>query len=743
MTLSDPVLTPRQLQAVIDASGDCIKVLDLDARLLSMNLGGQQVMEVTDFRQCQDLLLTSVWEGDNRARLEAALDAARAGETRTFEGTARTFAGTPRWWKMTVSPLRDDDGQITHLLSISTDITASRAAEDARQAAQSQLEQHAQTLEQRVRQQTQDLEERATALDAFVRFTEAVGTDTDLHHLAQQAAAVVQAQLSDVSVMYYELDPAAARWRGVVWSQDVSPDIVAQVRAGVPLEAPDFAEAVRRGVAVFVGGWEAEDNSLPAATAYGAAGFIPLLIAGEIRAIFSVGKRAAREWPARDQAIVRAVARGLGLALERAFQAQQLRQQRDDLDRRTRQLETLLQLTEDLSETPDAATLIRRAQASVLSLLPPGFAAYYEPQDGHWQVRVQTGWSGSADLQAHMDAGFPLGQTPSFDEVARTGEPAFVEVYDPATDVDQEVAQGVATHATLPLLIGGQVRGVFNVPLFESRSWTAADRAVLLTTVRHLGAIIERTERSAQLVRSNAELQAANQELEAFTYSVSHDLRTPVRHVDGFITLARRELARGDMARAERHLGVVVEAAQRMDTLLDAMLTLSRAGRAVLNVQAVPLGRLAEQAVNDVTLLFPDQPVRWSIGPLPTVQGDVVTLQQVFRHLLENAVKYSQGQAEVEVQVWAEERDQEWDVFVRDRGVGFDPLYAGKLFGAFQRLHSQQEFTGAGIGLATVKRIVTRHGGRVWAESTPGEGATFGLSLPKTVPASRTAPDGF
>jgi PAS domain S-box-containing protein len=733
MTSSDSPLTPRQLQAVIDASGDCIKVLDLDARLLTMNLGGQEVMEIADFGQCRNTVLTSFWEGDDRARLEAALDAARAGETRTFEGAARTFKGTPKWWKVTVSPLFDDQGRPTHLLSISSDVTARKAAEDARQAAQTQLEEYARTLEQQVRQQTQALEERATALDAFVSFTEAVGTDTDLHRLAQQAVTAVQAQLREVSVAYYELDAAAAVWRGAVWSEEVGSEIVAQIQAGVPLDAPEFAEAVRTGEAVFMEDWEAE-NGAPAETAvYGAAGFVPLVLGGEVRAVFTVGKRTARQWTPRDQAVVRAVARGLGLALERAVQAQELTRQRDALDRRTRELDTLVQLTEEQSDTPNPLTLIGRAQALVLRLLPAGFAAYYEPQGGRWRLRVQTGESRSATLQAHMDTGFPVGQTPSFDQVAQTGEAAFVDVYDPGADVDRVVAQGVAAHATLPLIIGGQVRGLFNVPLFESRLWTASDQAVLLTAVHYLGVVIERVERRTELIRSNAELQAANQELEAFTYSVSHDLRTPVRHVEGFAMLAGKEMAQGNPARAERHLGVVVEAAERMNALLDAMLTLSRAGRAVLNLQVVPLQRLVDQAQNDVTLMFPDRPVTWAIGPLPTVEGDVTTLQQVFRHLLDNALKYSQNAAEVQVEVWAEERETDWAIYVRDRGVGFNPMYAGKLFSAFQRLHTQQEFAGTGIGLATVKRIVTRHGGQVWAEGSPGEGATFGFSLPKTL----------
>lgn len=728
---SNPLLTPQQLQAVIDANGDCIKVLDLDARLLAMNLGGQQVMEIPDVQQCHNVLLTSWWEGDDRARLEAALEAARGGETRTFIGTARTFTGIPKWWQVTVSPLRDDRGQITHLLSTSRDITAQRLAEDARQAAQAQLEQQAQVLAQTVRQQTQEMDERATALDAFVHFTEAVGMETDLHRLAQQAVAVVQANVSDLSGVYYELDDADGLWRGVVWSDDLSPDIVQQIQAGVPLDAPDFAEAVRRREPVFVGGWDAADNSLSEAAAYGVAGFVPLLVENEVRALFAVGKQATTHWPDRDQAIVRAVARGLGLAMERAVQAQQLQQQRDDLNRRARELETLLQLTEDHSETPTPMALIKRAQTLVLELLPPGFAAYYEALGGRWRVRVQTGAIHSALLKTHMDAGFPVGHTPSFDRVAQTGEPSFVEVYDTGTDVDPAVAQGVAAHATLPLVVGGQVRGLFNVPMYETRSWTASDQAVLITAVHYLGAIVERMERSHQLVRSNTELQAANQELEAFTYSVSHDLRTPVRHVAGFASLARREAARGDHARMERHLDVVVEAAGRMDALLDAMLTLSRAGRAVLAPQTVPLQRLVEQAQNDATLRFPERSVQWTVDPLPTVQGDVATLLQVFRQLLENAVKFSPGQAEVHV--WAEERAQDWAIFVRDRGVGFDPQYAGKLFRAFQRLHHPEDFAGAGIGLATVKRIVARHGGHVWAEGCVGQGATFGFSVPKTI----------
>ncbi len=731
-------LSTRHLQAIVDANGDCIKVLDLEARLLSMNFGGQAVMEIDDFGLCHNVVLTTFWEGDDRTRLEAALDAARAGETSTFVGTARTFKGTPKWWSVTVAPLRDERGDITHLLSTSRDVTAQVTAEQARAAAQAQLSQHARLLEEQVQQQTQVLEERAAALDAFVNFTEAVGTDSSVHHLAQQAAEVAQASLRGVSTAYYELDGAAGVWRATAWSADVSREVVEQMQAGIPLKAPDFAAAVRGKAPVFVDGWDAADNALSEAATYGAAGFVPLLIQGEVRAIFAVGKRTAQQWTAREQAIVRAVGRGLNVALERATQTLELTRQRDDLNRRAHQLETLLQLTEDQGPAAEPLALIGRAQALVLELLPPGFAAYYEAQGGRWHLRVQTGAAGSVNLQAVMDAGFPVGGTPSFDEVARSGEPAFVGAYDAGLDLDTGAAQGIGAHATLPLIIGGQVRGLFNVPLFEARTWSPSDEAVLITTTQHLGVAIERLERSAQLLRSNAELQMSNQELEAFTYSVSHDLRTPVRHVDGFAALALKEFARGDLERAQRHLGVVVDAAQRMDTLLDAVLILSRAGRATLNMQAVSLQQVAEQVQKDVTLTDPDHPVTWHIEPLPVVHGDARTLQQVIRALLDNAVKFSPGEARV--RVWAEEREDTWAVSVRDEGVGFDPLYAQKLFGAFQRLHPQTEFAGAGTSLATVKRIVTRHGGQVWAEGRVGQGATFGFTLPKRVSLNDLAP---
>lgn len=165
--------------------------------------------------------------------------------------------------------------------------------------------------------------------------------------------------------------------------------------------------------------------------------------------------------------------------------------------------------------------------------------------------------------------------------------------------------------------------------------------------------------------------------------------------------------------------------------MIDAMLGLSQVARMNLRLQPVSLRHLVEQAQRDAALEFLEQAVQWQVQPLPEVQGDSDTLQQVVTNLVTNAVKYGRDRAGLQVRIWAEHLSQEVQIRVQDNGAGFDPQYTDKLFGVFQRLHSQQEFSGTGIGLATVKRIITRNGGRVWAEGQPGESVTFGFSLPR------------
>jgi PAS domain S-box-containing protein len=231
------------------------------------------------------------------------------------------------------------------------------------------------------------------------------------------------------------------------------------------------------------------------------------------------------------------------------------------------------------------------------------------------------------------------------------------------------------------------------------------------------------------LQRRTAELEAANQELEAFSYSVSHDLRAPLRHIDGFADLLLRHARAVLDDKGQRYLETISGSAKSMGRLIDDLLAFSRMSRTQMQDTRVDLGELVASVRQDLTEATGN--AEWRIAPLPGVQGDAAMLRQAVANLLANALKYAgRGQRPV-IEVGTLASDDEEIVFVRDNGVGFDMKYAHKLFGVFQRLHSSDEFEGTGIGLAIVRRVISRHGGRVWAEGVVNGGATFFLALPK------------
>ncbi|HYC71771.1 MAG TPA: CHASE3 domain-containing protein [Opitutaceae bacterium] len=236
---------------------------------------------------------------------------------------------------------------------------------------------------------------------------------------------------------------------------------------------------------------------------------------------------------------------------------------------------------------------------------------------------------------------------------------------------------------------------------------------------------------NAELSRRAAELEAANHELEAFSYSVSHDLRAPLRHIDGFANLlARNNRDRLD-EKGRRHVDVIAGAARKLGILIDELLTFSRMGRAEMRHTPTDMRALVAEVAAEQNAAAGDRRIDWRIGPLPTVAADPAMLRQVWVNLLGNAVKYSRERAEAVIAVSHRADPRLGHVFsVRDNGAGFDMQYAGKLFGVFQRLHTDGEFEGTGVGLANVRRIVQRHGGHTWAEGAPGVGATFHFSLP-------------
>lgn len=306
--------------------------------------------------------------------------------------------------------------------------------------------------------------------------------------------------------------------------------------------------------------------------------------------------------------------------------------------------------------------------------------------------------------------------------------------------VDPDLVGIVMTgHGTIDTAVEAMKAGALDYilkPFKLSAVLPVLSRALTVRRLRVENAALEKRvrERTAELEVANRDLEAANKELEAFSHSVSHDLRAPLRHIDGFSQMLMEDHAEHLPPQAVHLLNRVCQGAKRMGLLIDDLLSFSRLSRQPLKKARVRVASLVDEVLRELETERTGRQVEIRRGDLPDCLGDYALLKQVWVNLLSNAHKFTRKREQAILEIGSEERDGERVYYVRDNGAGFDMQYAGRLFGVFQRLHTLEQFEGTGVGLSIVQRILHRHGGRIWAESEDDKGARFYFTIPGDPP---------
>ncbi len=433
---------------------------------------------------------------------------------------------------------------------------------------------------------------------------------------------------------------------------------------------------------------------------------------------------------AADLEVLVTLGQQIGIGVEKARLYGELR-------RRNRELSILYAVSQAITESMELEKRLNNAIDVTLEALEIEIGSIYllEPDGETLTLRVVRGVS---DETARDLRQVKFGKGMSGKAVAEQKLLVLeVQDYPTARLAPHILREGIQSSVSIPLLSAGQAMGAMNLSARRPRAFPPEELVLLTTIGQQLGIAVQNAQLYETLQGRTAELEAANKELEAFSYTISHDLRAPLRAIDGFSRILLEEYTSGLPTEVQRYLGLLHDNTQRMERLIEDLLAFSRLSRRPLNKQKVTPAKLVREVLVDLRAEQEGRQVEFIVGDLPACQADPILLKQILVNLLSNALKFTRKRETARIEIGCEtskgseptQGSGETIYFVKDNGVGFDMQYKDKLFGVFQRLHRAEEYEGTGVGLAIVQRIVHRHGGRIWAEAELDKGAAFYFTL--------------